>query len=65
MNIKRNLNIQITYIEINFVNYNFRLLPWLIDTYQIDEFDKKYLTSIMRKNIEQHKDVKDLDTLSK
>eukprot|EP00026_Physarum_polycephalum_P018489 Phypoly_transcript_20096.p1 GENE.Phypoly_transcript_20096~~Phypoly_transcript_20096.p1 ORF type:complete len:208 (+),score=40.00 Phypoly_transcript_20096:44-625(+) len=41
-----------------------RLLPWLIDTYQIDEFDRKHLMRIMRKNIEQHKDVKDLDTLS-
>lgn len=40
-----------------------RLLPWLMDTYQIDEFDKKYLMHIMRKNIESHKDVTDLDTL--
>ena len=42
----------------------YRLIPWLMDTYQIDEFDRKHITTIIRKNIEQHKDVKDLDTLS-
>jgi len=30
----------------------------------LDEYDKKHLMTIMRKNIEQHKDVRDLDTLS-
>lgn len=36
----------------------------MIDTYQIDEYDKKYIASVIRRNVEHHKDVKDLETLS-
>ena len=41
-----------------------RLIPWMIDTYQLDEVSKPQMRAIMRKNIERHRDVSDLDTLS-
>lgn len=41
-----------------------RLIPWLVDTYQLDDISKPQMMKIMRGNIERHKDVKDVDTLS-